>query len=154
MKKLNQQGIAHHLLIIFLAVAIVAAVGFAGYKVFNNKKGTEAKAYSWTLLASPNGPTGTFAVYGCYTTGYMGIKQYKYYVMNDIRTYGNNKPMNLKITNYSPYGIFYVSKYSTKSQIISSTNLRFKVQGDSTGVYAGGYDWNYATSFTQKARAC
>lgn len=50
MKKLNQQGIAHHLLIIFLAVVIVAAVGFAGYKVLNNKKGTEAKAYSWTTV--------------------------------------------------------------------------------------------------------
>jgi len=47
MKKLSQKGIAHHLLIVGIAVLVVAAVGFAGFRVYKGKNDTNAKAATY-----------------------------------------------------------------------------------------------------------
>lgn len=47
MKKLNQQGFTHHLLILGIAVVVVAAIGFTGWKVYQKNNGSSAKADTW-----------------------------------------------------------------------------------------------------------
>ena len=43
MKKLDQKGIAHHLLLAVLALLVVGGTAFAGWRVYKNKS-TSAKA--------------------------------------------------------------------------------------------------------------
>ena len=49
MKKINQKGFAHHLLIFGLLALVVGAAGFAGYRVWKNKN-IDAQAAGWTSL--------------------------------------------------------------------------------------------------------
>lgn len=53
MKKLNQKGFSHHLMLAGAAVLVVAAVGFAGWRIFV-AGGVEANAasYKWTDLST------------------------------------------------------------------------------------------------------
>ena len=49
MKKLNQKGFAHHLLIFALLALVVGAAGFAGWRVWSNKN-IDAQAAGYTIL--------------------------------------------------------------------------------------------------------
>jgi hypothetical protein len=51
MKKLNSKGFTHHLLIFVLLALVVGAAGFAGYRIYSNKK-LDAQAERWTTLYS------------------------------------------------------------------------------------------------------
>jgi hypothetical protein len=52
MKKLDQSGIAHHLLMVGVVVSVLAVVGFAGYRIYKaNTPGAEAYAWSKVLFA-------------------------------------------------------------------------------------------------------
>ena len=52
MKKLNQQGVGHHLMIIAIAVLVVGAVGFAGFRVYKGKNSDSAQAAGWTAFGN------------------------------------------------------------------------------------------------------
>jgi len=64
MKKLNQKGFTHHLLIVGVAVVVAAAVGFAGFRVYQKKNGDSAKAASRTLTLV--GQYSGHKLYACY----------------------------------------------------------------------------------------
>ena len=50
MKKLNQKGFTHHLLIFAILALVVGAAGFAGWRIYKNKN-IDAQAYNWTRIA-------------------------------------------------------------------------------------------------------
>jgi hypothetical protein len=72
--KLNQKGIAHHLLLIVLAVLVVGAIGFAGYRIYSNKK-LDAQAAGWKTVWSND---KLWAVTICS----WGNSDYRFYVRN------------------------------------------------------------------------
>ena len=69
MKKINQKGFAHHLLIFGLLALVVGAAGYAGWRIYSAKK-LDAKAAGWTKLMDEStnyepGKSGLMRVYAC-----------------------------------------------------------------------------------------
>jgi len=83
MKKLNQKGIAHHLLIVGIAVLVVSAVGFAGFRVYKSKNSDSAKAagYAQVLYGGSDYPS----VYACKVSSTDAYK-YRAYLRNRTGT--------------------------------------------------------------------
>jgi len=52
----NQDGVIHHLMLIVLAVVVTGLVGFAGYRVWQNRN-IDAQAASWRTITNYKGPT-------------------------------------------------------------------------------------------------
>lgn len=64
MKKLNQKGFTHHLLIFGLLALVVGAAGFAGYRIWKNKN-IDAQAENGTLLLSTGPVNETLSIKAC-----------------------------------------------------------------------------------------
>jgi hypothetical protein len=61
----DQRGIAHHLLLVVIAVLVVGAIGFAGYRVIKGRD-IDAKAAGYTYLGAVNPESkGKVSFYGC-----------------------------------------------------------------------------------------
>lgn len=52
MKKHNQNGFTHHILLVSVAVLVMGAIGFAGFRVYTSKNEINAKAASYPLAIS------------------------------------------------------------------------------------------------------
>jgi len=62
MKKLNQKGFTHHLVMFVILAVVLGAMGFAGYRVWQNRN-IDAQAASWkqvkVLSSTGGGVNGT-----------------------------------------------------------------------------------------------
>lgn len=65
MKKINnnQQGIVHHIGIFILVLVVFGALGFAGFRVWQNREA--AKAATWDQIAYNDMNPGELRVYAC-----------------------------------------------------------------------------------------
>jgi len=54
MKKLNQKGFTHHLVMFVILAVVLGAMGFAGYRVWQNKN-IDAEAYTYATVAKGGG---------------------------------------------------------------------------------------------------
>ncbi len=70
MKKLNQKGFSHHLLIFALLALVVGAAGFAGWRIYKNKSfDAQAADYNYSDLTlkatAASGERSSIAVFVC-----------------------------------------------------------------------------------------
>ncbi|NBU33152.1 hypothetical protein EB118_01415 [bacterium] len=77
MKK-NQDGIVHHLALLLVGVVVLSAIGFAGYRVYNNKNSVKAKAAGYPLVGEYKGKNTNVRVKACRPSAY-DIKDNKRY---------------------------------------------------------------------------
>lgn len=105
-KKKDQRGIAHHLILIGLGVVVAGAIGFAGFRIYKSKNDINAKAASYPLLMSTN--NGQTVVRSCLMpTGRGEIKV--------ITT--NSSPSVVRITmGYG--GTYTLNPHTSKSSIL------------------------------------
>jgi hypothetical protein len=124
MKKINQQGIAHHLLIVGLAVLVVGAVGFAGFRVYKSKT-EKARAGSYKQVISENAKGGTVSLMLCRDWSSDGSGQtYKAYLKNYSNynasiwyagvTASPHSVSSVKTVKASKFGINYTSTNGTQ----------------------------------------
>jgi len=64
MKKLNQKGFTHHLVMFVILAVVLGAMGFAGYRVWQNKN-IDAKAAGWTRIPNKAGGLNPPTFTGC-----------------------------------------------------------------------------------------
>jgi len=86
MKKLSQKGIAHHLMIVGIAVLVVAAVGFAGFRVYKGKNSDSAKAASYTTIASWRNGSTLKACKKPISSGYGALWEVKLIATNPVKS--------------------------------------------------------------------
>jgi hypothetical protein len=92
MKKLNQQGIGHHLMIVAIAVIAVAGIGFAGWKVYERQNSDEASALVGYTTLTEGGEIG---VYVCKRD--LGTQ----WVLRTQAKNTGNRTLSWGLTNYS-----------------------------------------------------
>lgn len=84
MKKANENGIVHHLVLIILLVLVAGGVGFAGWRVYQNKK-MVASAATYLAVARTNGGS-TISVCSIGGTGWLRFNFKR--SASDVNNYG------------------------------------------------------------------
>lgn len=92
MRKLDQSGVIHHLAVILFGLVIAAAVGFVGYRVWQQNQDIEAQAAGWTTIVggSPQHPvlkacktSSAVRLFASSPKGYSGTTYYGFYLERD-----------------------------------------------------------------------
>ena len=140
MKKINQNGFTHQLLIVGILVLVVGAACFVGYRTWKNK-GIGAQAAGWTPIGSQTGTSGnanfTFIVYACIqklpyssSTGgqrimirVLNTSAYKITVKSQIQRYGGAaSPVSLMHTQIiNPRGSGSLGTWGNTFTLTTST---------------------------------
>jgi hypothetical protein len=133
MKKLNQQGIGHHLMIVAIAVIAVAGIGFAGWKVLtNDEKDASADSYNWSVVNSSYKVSGsTHVIYACKTKIFWNkwAVRTKIYNRGPVKTTLNTSiPFNIGTTRVNGGG-----QYTSTPYLFSNTVTNY-FSGDPMGI--------------------
>jgi len=116
MKKLNQKGIGHHLLV--LVVAVMAVVGSAGYFVWQRQGNNYASAASATIYtAAVEGQT--VSIKACRVKGKLNVNVT--YNIGKVKSLvgskallvglGEGKALDVEATNWSRSGVLTIKNY-------------------------------------------
>jgi len=82
----DQRGIAHHLLLVVIALLVVGSIGFAGYRVYKGKQiDASAAGYTYIGKVNPDGK-GLVSFYGCKSVSGT-TAQLKFFVKNQNQSY-------------------------------------------------------------------
>jgi hypothetical protein len=126
MKKLNQKGFSHHLMIVGAAVLVVAAVGFAGWRVYQGRS-VEANAAGF---GSSIGSDRGVAFYACKSTVTKGGHSIR--ITAQVKSAEGTNSM-FKSDKY--LHINAKSDNSTFSTVAKNTNRKWSKASYSVGAY-------------------
>lgn len=116
--KKDQRGITHNLMLAGIAVLVLGAVGFAGFRVYKSNNDINAKAAGWTTVAS----SGGLEIKACATTNGLG----RVYFLNRS-SYDATLPF---------YGNYKVKANSNSSVLGSSNGVMWQMtNGRSSAAY-------------------